>query len=168
MRPVVARGPIDHRAVRAAPCDAGIEGPEQLSRCASSATTLFRRQAVEHAVHHDGLRLRVARAIRGVVGPGDLQLRDVSLYLLQGRIARSGGPPPYAGQSVCCAASREGKQQCPGGQESGIHANSTIKRKHAMKVVCRIFRGKKQLLSPGATAQSSSRRHPELPACNPA
>src|SRR5206468_1345563 len=58
--------------------DAGVEGPEALAGGGVDGEDLVARgDAVEDASDDDGLRLRVARAVGGVVGPGGGEARDV-------------------------------------------------------------------------------------------
>ena len=101
---IAARGPIHHRPVRSASRDPRVEAPPQLSRSGiESHHFVRRRNAIHYAVDHDGLRLRIARAIRGVIGPGDLKPRDIrNVDLLQTGISNVRRPSavsrPIAGR----------------------------------------------------------------------
>ena len=81
--------PVGDATIRPSPRDARIEAPQQLSSGGIEGDGFMPgREAVEDAVNDDGLGLRRVCAVGGVVGPGDLQTRDIgAVNLLEVRIA---------------------------------------------------------------------------------
>ena len=74
----LARGPVDHPSVGAAPRDSGIESPEQLSGGGVQCHHLMSGcHSEEDAVHDDWLGLRIAWPVGCVVRPGHLQFTHV-------------------------------------------------------------------------------------------
>ncbi len=68
----LAIGPIDQRAIGTAPDDARVERPQEFAGGAIDRDGFVARsQAVEDAIYQDGLGLRIARSVGGVVLPGD-------------------------------------------------------------------------------------------------
>ncbi len=108
-----AIGPIDERAIGAASGDSGIELPEQFAGGGIERDHLVpRRQAEEDAVDHDGLGLRIAGAIGGIVAPGHAQPADVgAIDLPQGGIPDVRGTAAVRGPIVRRRA-RQRSQGC--------------------------------------------------------
>ena len=94
-----AVGPVDHGAIRAVAGDAGVESPEKFSGGAVERDRFVAgREAVEDAVDENGLGLRIARAVGGVVGPGDCELFHVgAVDLLEVGVADTGGSAAIGG-----------------------------------------------------------------------
>ena len=121
---IAARGPIHHRPVRSASLDPGIEPPPQFSRRGiESHHFVRRRNAIHYAVDHDGLRLRIARAIRRVIGPGDLKPRDIrTVDLLQTGISNVRRPSAVS-RPIAGRLAERGRQHesTRGDQSSHLH-----------------------------------------------
>src|SRR5581483_11096910 len=80
--------PVCEPAIRTTAANTGIESPQQFAGDRIERNHFMGgRQSIENAVHHDGLGLRIAGSVRGVVRPGELQLRNViAIDLLERRI----------------------------------------------------------------------------------